>query len=76
MTTKDWKKQLTMLGVKPPKMNKYIKHNQKRVRSCGADLHHCKRCGRVGGYISKYGLEVCRLCFREHATNLGFKKFC
>jgi len=35
----------------------------------------CKRCGRkVRGIIRKYGLYICRQCFREVAPNLGFKK--
>lgn len=76
MTTKDWKKQITILSVKPPKMNKYIKHNGKVKRSCGIDLHHCINCNRTGAYISKYGIRLCRLCFRENAKELGFKKYC
>jgi ribosomal protein S14 len=75
MTTKDWKKQVKMLSVKPPVMNKYIKHNQKVKRSCGIDLHHCIKCNRTGGHISKYGIHLCRLCFREYAKNIGFKKY-
>ena len=36
----------------------------------------CTRCGRLGrGNIGKYGLNVCRQCFREIATQLGFKKY-
>ena len=29
--------------------------------------HRCKLCGRVGGYMRKF--EVCRICFRELASN-------
>ncbi|HIQ38408.1 MAG TPA: 30S ribosomal protein S14 [Methanothermococcus okinawensis] len=35
----------------------------------------CRRCGREGrGIIRKYGLNLCRQCFRELAPKLGFKK--
>ncbi|HIQ32566.1 MAG TPA: 30S ribosomal protein S14 [Methanothermococcus okinawensis] len=35
----------------------------------------CRRCGRkVRGLIRKYGLYLCRQCFREVAPQLGFKK--
>ncbi|MBI2652624.1 30S ribosomal protein S14 [Candidatus Woesearchaeota archaeon] len=56
-------------------MQKYIKHNTPKSRKYGRAIKKCKRCGRPGGYISKYGLGVCRTCFREIATSLGFKKY-
>lgn len=28
--------------------------------------NRCKLCGRKGGYMRKF--EMCRICFREHAT--------
>jgi len=35
----------------------------------------CRRCGRKGrGIIRKYGLNLCRQCFREIAPKLGFRK--
>ena len=33
------------------------------------------RCGRTGAHIRRYGLHLCRQCFREHATDLGFKQY-
>ncbi len=75
MTTKDWRKVLKQLKVKPAKMKKYIKHNAPKERSTGSNLYHCERCGRTGGHIKKYGIHLCRHCFREIATNIGFKKF-
>lgn len=36
----------------------------------------CRFCGNVRGLIRKYGLYVCRKCFRERAEDLGFKKYC
>ncbi len=35
----------------------------------------CKRCGRKRGLIRRYGLRVCRQCFREIAPEIGFKKY-
>ena len=39
------------------------------------DWRRCKNCGRTGGHISKYGIHLCRQCFREYATEIGFKKY-
>lgn len=33
-------------------------------------------CGNQGGIIRKYGLDICRQCFREKATDIGFHKVC
>ena len=34
----------------------------------------CTVCGSVKGLIHKYGLNICRRCFREVAPSIGFKK--
>jgi len=37
--------------------------------------NRCKLCGRKGGYMRKF--EICRICFREHASRgmiMGVKK--
>jgi small subunit ribosomal protein S14 len=75
MTTSDYKKAFTQLKAKPVKLAKYIKHNKPKERSCGIALKKCIRCGRNGGHIQKYGLNVCRQCFREIAKKVGFKKY-
>jgi small subunit ribosomal protein S14 len=75
MTTSDWKKAFKQLKAKPVKMKKYIKHNAPKERPTGQGLVRCGRCGRFGGHISKYNLDLCRCCFREIATSLGFKKY-
>ena len=75
MTTSDWRKTFKQLRAKPAKLKKYIKHNAPRKRSTGVSLHRCTRCGRYGGHVSKYGLALCRCCFREIAPALGFKKY-
>ena len=75
MTTSDWKKMFTQLNAKPVKKQKYIKHNKPKERSVGVALRKCKNCGRTRAHINKYGLHLCRRCFRDMATDLGFKKF-
>jgi small subunit ribosomal protein S14 len=34
----------------------------------------CKFCESQRGLIRKYNLYICRRCFKDHATELGFKK--
>ncbi len=75
MTTSDWRKAFKQLKAKPIILKKYIKHNSPKQRKTGMTLNRCSRCGRFGGHISKYGLDVCRCCFREIATQIGFKKY-
>ena len=75
MTTSYFGKVFKQLNAKPVKKRKYIKFNKPKSRSCGRALLKCKNCGRNGAHISKYGLHICRSCFREMALGLGFKKF-
>ncbi len=75
MTYSDYRKVFKQLKVKPVKLQKYIKHNTPKPRKYGKSTKKCGRCGRPGGYISKYGLDLCRTCFREIASSLGFKKY-
>ncbi|RMF05965.1 30S ribosomal protein S14 [Candidatus Woesearchaeota archaeon] len=56
-------------------MKKYLKHNSPKERKTGVTLRRCERCGRVRAHIRKYGLNMCRQCFRETALELGFKKY-
>jgi len=51
------------------------KHNMPKPRPWGGKgTHRCVRCGKLGkGIITKYGLYLCRQCFREVAEELGFK---
>ncbi len=41
----------------------------------GKGTRGCKRCGSYGSVIRRYGLNICRHCFREVAPELGFKKY-
>ncbi len=75
MTAGNWKKVFTQLNAKPIKKAKFVKFNSPKERSCGVALRPCKNCGRVRGHINKYGLHLCRQCFREMSTKIGFKKF-
>jgi len=75
MTIKDWKKVFKQLKVKPLKLQKYKKHNAPKKRSTGRSLTKCRRCGRFDGHINQYGLDLCRTCFREIATKIGFRQY-
>ena len=75
MTTSDHNKVLAQIGHKPGKYQKWEKHNTPRDRKFGESTKKCENCGRTGGHISKYGLNVCRKCFRDYALKLGLKKF-
>ncbi|MBD3310615.1 30S ribosomal protein S14 [Candidatus Woesearchaeota archaeon] len=75
MSYSNYEKVFKQLKAKPAKLNKYIKHNKPKERKCGIALRRCQRCGRIRGHIRKYGLDLCRQCFREIATELGFKKY-
>lgn len=75
MTVSSHKKVFKQLRVKPFKLKKFLKHNSPKKRSCGISLKKCRRCGRQGGHINKYGLNLCRQCFRDIATKIGFKKY-
>jgi small subunit ribosomal protein S14 len=35
----------------------------------------CRKCGTETAVIRKYGLMLCRRCFKEEAEKIGFKKF-
>jgi len=36
---------------------------------------HCRICHSLRGLIRKYGLDICRRCFREYAKDIGFIKY-
>lgn len=38
-------------------------------------LYHSRVCANQGGIIRKYGLDICRQCFRERADQIGFHKY-
>ena len=59
MTTSDYKKIFPLLKNKPAVLERYIKHNKPKLRSCGKALRKCRRCGRNGAFIQVDGLR-CR----------------
>ena len=75
MTYSDFRKVFKQLRNKPVKMQRYLKHNSPKPRKCGRATKRCRRCLRTGSYVSKYDLNLCRTCFRDIATNIGFKKY-
>jgi small subunit ribosomal protein S14 len=75
MTASDWRKALKQFIRKPAVRAKYIKHNRPKTRTTGIARKKCEKCGRFGAMINRYGLNLCRHCFREIAEDLGFKKF-
>ena len=74
MTAKNYAKVYTQLESKPAKWAKYEKHNKPNERDYGFGVTRCEFCGTTRGHISKYGLNICRRCFRLNARQLGFKK--
>jgi small subunit ribosomal protein S14 len=46
-----------------------------RKKKFGKGSRACRRCGQYDAIIRKYGLHLCRQCFRELAPTLGFKKY-
>jgi small subunit ribosomal protein S14 len=41
----------------------------------GRGANVCRRCGRKQALVRKYGVYVCRQCFREIAHDMGFVKY-
>ena len=75
MTTKSYTKVFKQLKSKPVKLAKVKKHNAPKLRSCGKAQGKCRRCGSSRAHIQKYGLKLCRKCFREIAKSIGFRKY-
>jgi len=75
MGASDWRKILKQLEGKPAKLKRFLKYCKPKERKYGVSKNPCVRCGRLGGHIGTYGLDFCRQCFREIATQIGFKKY-
>ncbi|TID18991.1 40S ribosomal protein S29-A [Venturia nashicola] len=45
-----------------------------RPRGYGKGARECRVCTHPAGLIRKYGLNICRQCFRERSTDIGFTK--
>ncbi len=72
MTYEKVKKQVEK---KPKKLSRLERFNLSKKRKFGKNIHKCRKCGKKGGVIRKYGLYYCRQCFREEAEKLGFRKY-
>ena len=46
----------------------------RKTISYGKGARSCVMCANKIGLIRKYELNVCRQCFRENYSNLGFTK--
>ncbi|KAL6928788.1 40S ribosomal protein S29 [Hanseniaspora uvarum] len=44
-------------------------------RKFGKGSRQCRVCSSHTGLIRKYGLNICRQCFRERANDIGFNKY-
>ncbi|PQE05620.1 40s ribosomal s29 protein [Rutstroemia sp. NJR-2017a BBW] len=47
-----------------------------RPRTYGKGARECRVCTHKAGLIRKYGLNICRQCFREKSQDIGFIKVC
>jgi small subunit ribosomal protein S14 len=48
---------------------------EKSGKKFGSGANICRRCGRKQAIVRKYGIYVCRQCFREIARDMGFEKY-
>jgi len=75
MGASDWRTILNQIKNKPEIKQRFLKFNKPKERKFGVSTKKCVRCGRFGAHVGQYGLNLCRQCFREMATELGFKKY-
>ncbi|GFZ43149.1 40S ribosomal protein S29 [Saitozyma sp. JCM 24511] len=45
-----------------------------RPRTYGKGSRQCRVCAHQAGLIRKWGLDICRQCFRERCKAIGFTK--
>ncbi|KAL7423157.1 40S ribosomal protein S29 [Cryptotrichosporon argae] len=46
-----------------------------RPRNFGKGSRQCRVCAHQAGLIRKWGLDMCRQCFREKSKAMGFVKY-
>ncbi|OJJ49167.1 hypothetical protein ASPZODRAFT_129573 [Penicilliopsis zonata CBS 506.65] len=46
-----------------------------RPRKFGKGSRGCRVCTHRAGLIRKYGMNICRQCFREKSQDIGFVKY-
>ena len=54
-------------------MEEYRSHGQSRNKEL-TSVFHSRVCTHKAGLVRKYGLNICRQCFREKALDIGFTK--
>jgi len=64
METKNYQSAVTPIKKQKVKSEKMKKRN-----------NVCKMCGTRKGFLRKYGLRICRRCFKDNAPRLGFEKY-
>ena len=52
-----------------------IQNTRKNTVKYGKGQRGCRICQARQGLIRKYGIDLCRRCFRDHADAIGFLKF-
>ncbi len=75
MTSSSNEKVLKQIGSKKAKLVRWKKYNVPKDRTKSKNVKKCRRCGNRHAVISKYGLDLCRRCFREIAEKIGFDKY-
>eukprot|EP00818_Percolomonas_sp_WS_P006992 CAMPEP_0117439138 /NCGR_PEP_ID=MMETSP0759-20121206/2413_1 /TAXON_ID=63605 /ORGANISM="Percolomonas cosmopolitus, Strain WS" /LENGTH=56 /DNA_ID=CAMNT_0005230849 /DNA_START=39 /DNA_END=209 /DNA_ORIENTATION=+ len=48
---------------------------RERTHKMGEGSRACRVCANHHGLIRKYGLFICRQCFKENAKSIGFRKY-
>ncbi|KAM9676469.1 small ribosomal subunit protein uS14-like [Dama dama] len=72
---KDLKRSLSLL----PRCNRESNMGHQQLywshpRKFGQGSRSCRVCSNRHGLIRKYGLNMCRQCFRQYAKDIGFIK--
>lgn len=75
MNHSSYRKVITQLQNKPIKKKKFMKHSVPKKRSCGKARIKCRICGRMAAIVGQYNINMCRQCFRERATKIGFVQY-
>lgn len=61
---------MPMMNEAKARMKKQEKKRPKTGRNA-----YCVNCKNNKGMVHKYGLNLCRRCFKEFAPMMGFKKY-
>ncbi len=70
-----WEHLLKLHAHKPGTLAKILKHNRPKKRKYGKGARKCIICGRHNGLIRKYGIMMCRECFKRYAEQMGWFRY-